>query len=103
MFSLFVSPGWNDGSKKELQVDWSDQSQIPGDFVPPGGDGDYDVGSSGVQCYECQGCDVDYFDPDSEFASVQAGCYTCSKTWRDRELYNHISRRYTEHLLLKHS
>ncbi|XP_041354949.1 uncharacterized protein LOC121372603 [Gigantopelta aegis] len=76
--------GWNDGSKKELQVDWSDQSQIPGDFVPPGGDGDYDGGSSGIQCYECQGCDVDYFDPDSEFASVQAGCYTCSKTWRDQ-------------------
>ncbi|XP_076450279.1 uncharacterized protein LOC143286551 [Babylonia areolata] len=77
--------GWNDGTYSELQLDWSEQEQIPGDLIPGGGDNDYDHEKGGIQCYECFGCRIDYFDPKSstDRASVRNNCYVCSKEYQD--------------------
>ncbi|XP_046353985.2 uncharacterized protein LOC124133589 [Haliotis rufescens] len=78
-----VYGGWNDGSRSELQVDWSDQSQVPGGYIPGSPGNDYDKDKGGLQCYECQGCDLEFFDPKREVAAIKGGCYVCSKTWKD--------------------
>ncbi|KAK6170489.1 hypothetical protein SNE40_018871 [Patella caerulea] len=73
--------GWNDGSRIELQVDWNEQSQIPGDYQPAKNP-DYE-NTGGKSCYECVGCVIDYFDANREGATTRAGCYVCSKSWSD--------------------
>lgn len=76
--------GWNDGTYNELQLDWTEQEQIPGDLIP--GDGnDYGQDAGGIKCYECFGCRIDYFDPKSstDRASEKSGCYVCSKEFQD--------------------
>ncbi|KAK7113284.1 uncharacterized protein [Littorina saxatilis] len=89
--------GWNDGTFNILQLDWTEQEQIPGDLIPGGGDNDYGQ-SGGLKCYECIGCRIEYFDPDSntDRASEKAGCYVCSKEFQDgiarsnRRCYNRL-------------
>ncbi|ESO87261.1 hypothetical protein LOTGIDRAFT_229368 [Lottia gigantea] len=74
--------GWNDGSRNELQVDWNEQSQLPGDFQPDKNP-DYE-NTGGKQCYECTGCSLYSFYPSKEKdVSKRSGCYVCSKSWRD--------------------
>lgn len=77
--------GWNDGTYNELQLDWTEQEQIPGDLVPGGGGNDYGQESGGIKCYECFGCRIDYFDPKSstDRASERSGCFVCSKEFQD--------------------
>nr|KAG5709717.1 hypothetical protein BaRGS_027742 [Batillaria attramentaria] len=77
--------GWNDGSLHELQLDWTEQEQIPNDFIPGGGDNDFGQEQGGISCYECFGCRITYFDPSSntDRASERTGCYVCSKEYQD--------------------
>ena len=77
--------GWNDGTYNELQLDWTEQEQIPGDLIPGGGENDYDQEQGGISCYECYGCRIDYFDPRSstDQATTRSGCYVCSKEYQD--------------------
>ena len=77
--------GWNDGTYNELQLDWTEQEQIPGDLIPGGGDNDYGQESGGIKCYECFGCRIDFFDPKSstDRASERSGCFVCSKEFQD--------------------
>ncbi|KAL8585434.1 hypothetical protein ACOMHN_061915 [Nucella lapillus] len=77
--------GWNDGTYSEWQMDWSEQEQIPGDLNLGGGGNGYDQEKNGIQCYECYGCRIDYFDPRSstDRSTVRNNCFVCSKEYQD--------------------
>ncbi|XP_005101995.2 uncharacterized protein LOC101861519 [Aplysia californica] len=72
--------GWNDGTLNELQVDWSEQEVIPGDFKP-GQDPTFDFDPNGIRCYECQGCKKEYFDNSDIGVTTRDGCFVCTKEW----------------------
>ena len=77
---VYLLPGWNDGTLSQLQIDWSEQEVIPGDFTP-GKDSTFEVDPYGIQCYECANCKKDYFDTSDIGVSSREGCYVCIKEW----------------------
>ncbi|KAK0053613.1 hypothetical protein Bpfe_017073 [Biomphalaria pfeifferi] len=72
--------GWNDGSLLELQIDWSNQEQVPGDYKP-GQDPTFEYDPKGIACYECIGCKRDYFRTSDIGVALRSGCYVCTKEW----------------------
>ncbi|CAG5128966.1 unnamed protein product [Candidula unifasciata] len=72
--------GWNDGYLRELQIDWSAQELIPGDYQP-GRDPNFEYDPNGISCYECQGCKRDYFRTSDIGVTIREGCFVCTKEW----------------------
>lgn len=81
-----IAPGvWRDGTFSEFQNTWNEQPIIPG-FVPAGTETDYDKEIDGIQCYECQSCPVEPFNPKKDGTAKGNNCYVCSKVWDDEYL-----------------
>ncbi|RUS91805.1 hypothetical protein EGW08_000376 [Elysia chlorotica] len=72
--------GWNDGTLNQMQIDWSAQEQIPADYRPIENP-TFDFEIDGIGCYECDGCDRDFFDSKDIGITTREGCYVCTKEW----------------------
>ena len=91
---MFVFSGWNDGTLSQLQIDWSEQEVIPGDYTP-GEDPTFENDPNGVSCYECLDCKKDYFDSKNIGVQKKTGCYVCTKEWLQGEcLSQSINRNF---------
>lgn len=52
---------------------------IPGGVFPGVGGNDYSEELGGVDCYTCDFCPIEPFDPDQLQISTRSGCNVCSK------------------------
>ncbi|OWF39172.1 uncharacterized protein LOC110465388 [Mizuhopecten yessoensis] len=71
--------GWNDGSYNEFQVYWDQKDVIPGGVFPGIGGNDYSEEAGGIECYDCNFCPLEPFDPVQLSISTRSGCHVCSK------------------------